>query len=145
MPLDSKYGNAYYTVHIEDNTDRAITNLRQVISDVLHQVGLRAVKIAQGYETAIDTGRLNRSICTWSKDHPAEAVTYSLNTKEESTVTVSTDEENVVYWGTDVEYGIFIEAGSLRHTPLHFLMNSAQPHADEYKEMISNALENAPD
>lgn len=43
--------------------------------------------------------------------------------------------------GTDVEYAIYVELGTLKMSPSHYLKRSVQDHADEYMNVIKVHME----
>ena len=102
-------------VKITDNHDKFIKALQQQLHDAFEEIGQQAV--AHAKETVpVDTGNLKNSI------------DYS----------VSDDNVKV---GTDVEYGKYVEWGSIHnHTASHFLLNAMQNNTSEYKQTIENHL-----
>lgn len=51
-----------------------------------------------------------------------------------------TDEDTMCV-GTDVEYAIYVELGTLKMSPSHYLKRSVQDHADEYMNVIKVHME----
>lgn len=134
------YNVVTVTIELEDNTNIALKELEEKLEEANRQVGEKAQEYAKQYETAIDTGRLNRSITHWSKGNVGHTIHYSSKTKKEYEKDISTNEEKVVYIGTDVDYGFFIEEGSIRHRPLHFLRRAMVEHTSEYKSIYESVL-----
>ena len=102
-------------IKITDNHDKFINALAQQLRDAMNEVGKQAV--ARAKETvSVDTGNLQNSI------------TYSVN-----------DGKLVV--GTDVEYGKYVELGSVRNPAAsHFLRDAMQNNTNEYKKTIESRL-----
>lgn len=44
--------------------------------------------------------------------------------------------EDSAYIGTNVEYAIFVELGTRKMAPRHFLKNAAEGHRDEYLRIL---------
>lgn len=102
-------------VKIIDNHDKVIKALQQQMHDALEDAGKQAVKHAKS-TVPVDTGKLKNSI------------DYSVS------------DDNVKI-GTDVEYGKYVELGSINnHTASHFLLNAMQNNTSEYKQTIENHL-----
>ena len=102
-------------VKITDNHDKVIKALQQQLRAALEDAGQQAVAHAKS-NVPVDTGKLKNSI------------NYS----------VSDDKLKV---GTDVEYGKYVELGSIHnHTASHFLLNAMQNHTSEYKQTIEKHL-----
>ena len=132
-------------VEIQDNSKEVSAEIKAALLRGLEKVGL----VAEGYAkklAPVDTGNLRNSI------------THEV-----------VEDENAVYIGTNTEYaayvelgtGIYAEGGGGRPTPwvyqdaegnwhyTHgqkpqpFLKPAVAEHADKYREIIKNALENA--
>ena len=102
-------------VKITDNHDKVIKALQQQLRAALEEAGQQAVKHAKS-TVPVDTGKLKNSI------------DYSVS------------DDNVKI-GTDVEYGKYVELGSVHnHTASHFLLNAMQNNTSEYKQTIENHL-----
>ena len=102
-------------VKITDNHDKVIKALQQQLRAALEDAGQQAVAHAKS-TVPVDTGKLKNSI------------NYD----------VSDDKLKV---GTDVEYGKYVELGSVHnHTAAHFLLNAMQNHVGEYKQTIEKHL-----
>ena len=102
-------------VKITDNHDKFIQALQQQLHDAFEEIGKQATERAK--ETVpVDTGNLKNSI------------DYSVI-------------DNGVKVGTDVEYGKYVELGSVHnHAASHFLLNAMQNHTSEYKQTIESHL-----
>lgn len=102
-------------VKITDNHDKFIQALQQQLHDAFEEIGKQAVANAKS-TVPVNTGNLKNSI------------DYS----------VSDDDVKI---GTDVEYGKYVEFGSIHnHTASHFLLNAMQNNISEYKQTIENYL-----
>ena len=102
-------------VKITDNHDKIIKALQQQLHASLEEVGQQATARAKE-NVPVDTGKLKNSI------------DYS----------VSDDGLKV---GTDVEYGKYVELGSVHNTAAsHFFFIFMQNKAGEYKQTIENNL-----
>ena len=100
-----------------DNTAEALAALKRAKRRGLEAIGL----IAEGYakrETPVDTGRLRNSISHATDDEAA-------------------------YIGTSVEYAPYVELGARGRQGKHMLQRAATEHADEYKQIMEDALKNA--
>lgn len=101
----------------KDNTDEVLSALKRAKKRGLEAIGLTA----EGYtkkDTPVDTGRLRNSI-----SH-------------------ATDGE-AAYIGTNVEYAPYVELGSPTIKAHHMLQKAATEHADEYKQIMEDAMKNA--
>lgn len=103
--------------HFTDNSGAFIDAMNEKVKQALWTVGATAETHAKE-GCPVDTGRLRNSI-------------------------THQEDEQATYIGTNVEYAPFVEFGSI-HNPnaSHFLLNAAQNHKDEYKQMIDNILKN---
>lgn len=50
-------------------------------------------------------------------------------------------DEDTMCVGTDIEYAIYVELGTLKMSPSHYLKRSVQDHADEYMNVIKVHME----
>ena len=102
-------------IKITDNHDKFIKALAQQLRDAMNEVGKQAV--ARAKETVpVDTGNLQNSINYYVSD-------------------------NGVKVGTDVEYGKYVELGSVRNPAAsHFLRDAMQHNTNEYKKTIESHL-----
>ena len=102
---------------MKDNTDEVLSALEKAKKRGLEAIGLTAEGYAKR-ETPVDTGRLRNSI-----SH-------------------ATDGE-AAYIGTNVEYAPYVELGARGRQGKHMLQRAATEHADEYKQIMEDALKNA--
>ena len=99
------------------NTDEVLAALKKAKKRGLEAIGLTAEGHAKK-ETPVDTGRLRNSI--------AHAV-----------------ESDAAYIGTSTSYAPFVELGARGRKGVHMLQRAASEHADEYKQIMEDALKNA--
>lgn len=102
-------------IHIIDNSDKVLEALEDKIPVALEAIGITAEGFTKRL-TPVDTGRLRNSM-----SH-----------------TVVGDS---VYIGTNVEYGPYIELGTVNYIGKHMLKRAASEHSEEYKDIIKNILE----
>ena len=101
----------------KDNTDEVISALEKAKKRGLEAIGLTAEGYAKK-DTPVDTGRLRNSISHATDDEAA-------------------------YIGTNVEYAPYVELGARGRQGKHMLQRAATEHADEYKQIMEDALKNA--
>ena len=101
----------------KDNTDEVLAALKKAKKRGLEAIGLTAEGHAKK-ETPVDTGRLRNSI-----SHAAD--------------------DEAAYVGTNVEYAPYVELGARGRQGKHMLQRAASEHADEYKQIMEDALKNA--
>ena len=101
----------------KDNTDEVLSALKRAKRRGLEAIGLTAEGYAKR-ETPVDTGRLRNSISHATDDEAA-------------------------YIGTSVEYAPYVELGARGRPGVHMLQRAATEHADEYKQIMEDALKNA--
>jgi len=98
-----------------NNTDQILEELDSKKQICLELLGLKAEGYAKGY-CPVDTGRLRNSIS-------------------------HTTDEDSAYIGTNVEYAVYVELGTVRHPqPAHFLKRAVENHASEYKTTVESIL-----
>ena len=99
------------SVDMKSHKDEFESELKEKINLVLDAMG----GAGEGYAVqtvAVDTGRLRSSI------------THAI-----------VEEENAVYIGTNVEYGKYVELGTVKMGARPFLKPAATEHTEEYKEL----------
>ena len=101
----------------KDNTNEVLAALKKAKKRGLEAIGLTAEGYAKK-DTPVDTGRLRNSI------------------------SYATDDE-AAYIGTNVEYAPYVELGARGRQGVHMLQRAATEHADEYKQIMEDALKNA--
>ena len=100
-----------------DNTDEVLAALERAKRRGLEAIGLTAEGYAKR-ETPVDTGRLRNSISHATDDEAA-------------------------YIGTNVEYAPYVELGARGRQGKHMLQRAATEHADEYKQIMEDAMKHA--
>ena len=101
-------------VHFNNNTDIILEEFREQIDVALETIGL----VAEGYAKRlcpVDTGRLRNSI------------------------THTTDDE-AAYIGTNVEYAVYVEMGTVNTPAQPYLKPAVTDHVNEYQRVVQNAL-----
>ena len=101
----------------KDNSDEVLAALKRAKRRGLEAIGLAAEGYAKRI-TPVDTGRLRNSISHAKDDEAA-------------------------YIGTNVEYAPYVELGARGRQGVHMLQRAASEHADEYKQIMEDALKNA--
>lgn len=101
-------------VNITDNSGEVLQELERKKAVALEAVGITAEGFAKRL-TPVDTGRLRNSI---------------------SHTVVGDD----VYIGTNVEYGPYIELGTVNYTGKHMLKRAASEHGETYKAIIERIM-----
>lgn len=101
----------------KDNTDEVLAALERAKKRGLEAIGLTAEGYAKK-DTPVDTGRLRNSISHATDDEAA-------------------------YIGTNVEYAPYVELGSPTIKAHHMLQRAATEHADEYKQIMEDAMKHA--
>ena len=97
-----------------DNTDEVLDAISEQLGVGLETVGL----VAEGYAKRlcpVDTGRLRNSI--------SHAV-----------------DNNMVYIGTNVDYAVYVEMGTVKTHAQPYLKPAAADHVNEYQEILENAM-----
>ena len=104
-----------------NNTQQFLDELREKKESALEAVGQAAETYAklnlENDPRRVDTGTLRGSIGHASAD------------------------EDTMCVGTDIEYAIYVELGTRRMSPSHYLKRSVQDHADEYMNVIKVHME----
>lgn len=106
-------------VSFKSNADEVRRALADAIAQGLEAIGFVAETHAKQYLTdqnAVDTGRLRNS------------------------VSHIVDGEDV-YIGTNVEYAAFVELGTSKMDPRPYLAPAATQHSEEYKELMTRAIQ----
>lgn len=101
---------------LANNTDEVSDGIKSALAAALEEVGL----VAEGYAKRlcpVDTGRLRNSITH-----------------------VTRPDDNAVYIGTNVEYGPYVEYGTLRQKAQPFLRPAATGHGDTYRAIVEEHL-----
>lgn len=104
-------------ISIKSNVDEYLKAVDAAKARGLEAVGLTAERYAKAL-CPVDTGRLRNSI-----SHAVEG--------------------DSVYIGTNVEYAIYVEKGTRKMQAYPYLKPAAQDHADEYKQILLQYLQNS--
>lgn len=101
-------------VTFNNNANEVLEEFHEQIAVALETIGL----VAEGYAKRlcpVDTGRLRNSI------------------------THATDDE-AAYIGTNVEYAVYVEMGTVKTRAQPYLKPAAADHVNEYQEILKNAM-----
>lgn len=135
-----------------DNSDKVKKELLGRIPPALEAVGQQAVghckQELENTPKRIDTGLLRNSI-TFALAGEAPAISsYSGDKPRGGSIptgsysgTAPEEDKPVVYVGTNVEYAPYVEFGTDRMAPNHFIKNGIQNNIDEYKAIMKRHLE----
>lgn len=115
-----------------DNSKEMVEYMQQQLETALMTIGQKAEDFAKG-DTPVDTGRLRNSI-NW-------ATNTGSGTGDDAPK--ATPEKGTVYIGTNVEYGVYVEYGDMKHKvgKKHFLRDAMANNGDYFKELIRAALD----
>lgn len=100
---------------IEDHTEEVLDGIRQAKARALEKIGLAA----EGYAKRlcpVDTGNLRNSI------------------------THDTDDE-AAYIGTNVEYAVYVEMGTVNTPAQPYLKPAAADHIERYRNILKSELQ----
>lgn len=100
---------------IEDHTEEVLDGIRQAKARALEKIGL----VAEGYAKRlcpVDTGNLRNSI------------------------THDTDDE-AAYIGTNVEYAVYVEMGTVNTPAQPYLKPAAADHMEKYRNILKSELQ----
>ena len=100
--------------------------------------------LAEGYAKrlcTVDTGRLRNSITHATSAFPG-AVDYTDNHGRDfhDAKAGRTPEQEYVYIGTNVEYGPYVELGTVRTAAKPFLRPAVADHIDQFKDVIKKVM-----
>jgi HK97 gp10 family phage protein len=101
----------------QDNTEEVLDALADQVGVGLEKIGL----VAEGYAKRlcpVDTGRLRNSI-------------------------THTTDDSAAYIGTNVDYAVYVEMGTVRTPAQPYLKPAAADHADEYRRILNDALQSS--
>ena len=104
-------------ITIEDHSEEILEAAEDAWAAGLEAIGLAAEGHAKKL-CPVDTGRLRNSI-------------------------THTSDGEAAYIGTNVEYGRYVETGTIHMSPRPFLAPAAKEHGAEYKAIMKAAMENA--
>lgn len=100
---------------VEDHTEEVLDGIEQAKARALEKIGL----VAEGYAKRlcpVDTGRLRNSI------------------------THTTDDE-AAYIGTNVEYAVYVEMGTVNTPAQPYLKPAAADHMERYRNILKSELQ----
>ncbi len=126
-----------------DNSDEILEALKRAIARAADDIGELATQYAAD-RTPVDTGRARNSITYATKER--QNVDYTYNDDKGHTFAEKIGQgaqEGEVYIGSNVEYFPYIEAGSRTIQAFHPLQHAANDHAEEYKDIVRERMENA--
>ena len=135
-----------------DHRKQILQVLQERIDDALELCGAQAERNAKlNLEHAprrIDTGLLRNSITFALHGKAANAMAYSADRARQEGETIPSgsysgtapDGTNTVYIGTNVEYAWYVEEGTRKMVPSHFLRDALADHDDEYKALIERVM-----
>lgn len=124
-----------------DNTEEILDGIERAKAQALEKIGL----VAEGYAKrlcTVDTGRLRNSITHATTAYPG-AGTYQDNkgnTFNDATAN-GTPEKDTVYIGTNVDYAVYVEMGTVNTPAQPYLKPAAADHMDEYRRVFIDALQ----
>lgn len=115
-----------------DNSEEMVEYMQQQLETALMTIGQKAEDFAKG-DTPVDTGRLRNSI-NWATN---------TGSGDGDDAPKGTPEKGTVYIGTNVEYGVYVEYGDMKHKvgKKHFLRDAMADNGDYFKELIRAALD----
>lgn len=125
---------------VNDRTEECLNAIKEQGQAALEACGLQAERYA-AQNCPVITGRLRNSITHATKSFSGRAVyadnqghTFYDGGAKGAVV------EGKVYIGTNVEYAPYVENGSSRRTPRHFLKKAMENHDTVYKTIIERYL-----
>lgn len=142
-------------IEYRDNSEEVIRALGEATARGLFAIGLAAEGHAKRAITdleAVDTGRLRNSITfalSGEEAHIKEYRAYRRAEGEKKRKIYRYEGQapgvrgDGVYLGTNVEYAPYVELGTSKMRPRAFLRPAATEHAEEYKQLMRESLENA--
>lgn len=126
---------------IEDHTEEVLDGIEQAKVRALEKIGL----VAEGYAKrlcTVDTGRLRNSI-THATTTYLGAGTYQDNkgnTFNDATAR-GTPEKDTVYIGTNVDYAVYVEMGTVNTPAQPYLKPAAADHMEKYRSILKSELQ----
>lgn len=111
----------------ENNTEYILNAINRALAEALAELGERVVYRAQQL-CPVDTGRLRNSITYKLGGGSYEFPGHGESVGKEITI------------GSDVEYAAYVELGTSRTRAQPFLKPAAVDHADEYRRIIEDYM-----
>lgn len=139
-------------VRITDNSDLFRNALPGALERALTIIGLQAEGYAKTYlknKDAVDTGLLRNSVAFAVSGSPADISAYKADKPKKGkskakpytgTAPKAKDGNITVYIGTNVEYGRYIEFGTVKMKARPYIKPSVTEHSEEYKNIVKNEL-----
>lgn len=113
------------SVDVKSNADAVLDEFRQKVSVALETIGLKAEGYAKGY-------------CPVGTPESTGIPGYIGGTLRNS-ISHADDGESA-YIGTNVEYAPYVELGTRRMHPRHYLKKAVENHAEEYRQTVEKIL-----
>jgi len=139
-------------VEFTDNSNQVIEEMQRKAKIALEAVGIQAEghckQELSNTPKRIDTGLLRNSIThALGGEAPAKA-SYRADKPKKNGETPSGSysgsapkkKDPVVYVGTNVEYAPYVEMGTTRMAPNHFIKNGVTRNLDEYRRIIEQYM-----
>ena len=139
-----------------DNSKETIKAKNHAVEAALEAIGNQAVSYAKSVlaeDSRIDTGLLRNSLTHAVSGKEPDITEYKGDRKSQYgkseeipagsySGTAPKDPENkkAVYIGTNVDYAPYIEYGTDKITPSHFIQRAATEHNDEYRQIVEKFL-----
>ena len=131
----------------KDNTKEVLSALDKAKIRGLRAIGIEAEGFAkEDPNMPVDTGLARNSITSALAGEGARVKSYKADRgtgKGSYSGTAEGEKGDAVYLGSNVEYFGIIELGAKNMTARHVLQNAASGHADRYKELMEDSMENA--
>lgn len=142
-------------ITLKDETVTIRRELPTVLKKALLQVGMQAERYAKESlrnQDAVDTGLLRNSVTFAIAGETPHTTSYkSKKTKGKAQTsgsysgtapTDSSRDQLSLYIGTNVEYGRYIEYGTVKMRPRPFIKPAALEHGSEYQQMVKDTMQN---
>ena len=115
-----------------NNSEEIIGYMQEQLETALMTIGAEAEGYAKD-DCPVDTGRLRNSI-NWATN---------TGSGDGDDAPQGTPDKNTVYIGTNVEYGVYVEYGDMKHEvgKKHFLRDAMANNGDYFKDLIRAALD----
>lgn len=126
---------------IEDHTEEVLDGIEQAKARALEKIGL----VAEGYAKRlcpVDTGRLRNSITHATTTYPgAGAYRDNKGNMFNDATANGTPEKDTVYIGTNVEYAVYVEMGTVNTPAQPYLKPAAADHMEKYRSILKSELQ----
>jgi hypothetical protein len=141
------------SVRFTDNSDKFIAEMERRAKVALEKVGIQAeghckVELSNTPKR-IDTGLLHNSITHAIGGQAPASMSYRGDKPNRQGVvpsgsysgTAPAEASPVVYVGTNVEYAPYVEYGTDRMAPNHFIKNGVERYKNEYGDIIKHYMQ----